>query len=113
MLSGRRLRSGWLGGMQGCSLKSRACALMDAALGQVKHIRKEYGDYFGISVAGYPEGHPDRIKEVSSGSCARLETVFRRRVMAHVVAAWLVGLSESPAFSRSFMRVSERCFLSV
>ena len=25
----------------------------------VKFIRKEYGDYFGISVAGYPEGHPE------------------------------------------------------
>ena len=22
-------------------------------------IRQEYGDYFGISVAGYPEGHPE------------------------------------------------------
>lgn len=28
-------------------------------------MRKEHGDYFGISVAGYPEGHPNRIKEVS------------------------------------------------
>jgi len=25
----------------------------------VKHIRAEYGDYFGIAVAGYPEGHID------------------------------------------------------
>ncbi|KAI8899644.1 methylenetetrahydrofolate reductase-domain-containing protein [Globomyces pollinis-pini] len=25
----------------------------------VKYIRKEYGDYFCIGVAGYPEGHPD------------------------------------------------------
>jgi len=25
----------------------------------VKYIRDNYGDYFGISVAGYPEGHPD------------------------------------------------------
>lgn len=31
---------------------------------QVKYIRKNHGDYFGISVAGYPEGHPNRIKEV-------------------------------------------------
>lgn len=23
--------------------------------------RAEYGDYFGIAVAGYPEAHPDRI----------------------------------------------------
>lgn len=29
----------------------------------VKYIRKEYGDYFGICVAGYPEAHPDSIVE--------------------------------------------------
>lgn len=33
------------------------------ALDLVKHIRKEYGDYFGITVAGYPEAHPDVIVE--------------------------------------------------
>lgn len=25
----------------------------------VKHIRKEFGDYFVICVAGYPTGHPE------------------------------------------------------
>ncbi|EDV24348.1 uncharacterized protein TRIADDRAFT_26971 [Trichoplax adhaerens] len=25
----------------------------------VKHIRKEFGNYFGIAVAGYPDGHPE------------------------------------------------------
>lgn len=25
----------------------------------VRYIRKEHGDYFGISVAGYPEGHSE------------------------------------------------------
>ncbi|CAA2996622.1 probable methylenetetrahydrofolate reductase [Olea europaea var. sylvestris] len=32
------------------------------ALDLVKHIRAQYGDYFGITVAGYPEGHPDVIQ---------------------------------------------------
>jgi methylenetetrahydrofolate reductase (NADPH) len=32
----------------------------------VKFIRDEYGDYFGISVAGYPEGHPNAFVEVST-----------------------------------------------
>ncbi|KAK1575540.1 hypothetical protein Q3G72_006368 [Acer saccharum] len=31
------------------------------ALDLVKHIRSAYGDYFGITVAGYPEAHPDAI----------------------------------------------------
>ncbi|KAJ7552662.1 hypothetical protein O6H91_06G063700 [Diphasiastrum complanatum] len=31
------------------------------ALDLVRHIRREYGDYFGITVAGYPEAHPDAI----------------------------------------------------
>eukprot|EP00958_Prasinococcus_capsulatus_P019301 scaffold2360_cov380-Prasinococcus_capsulatus_cf.AAC.4 len=35
----------------------------ECALDLVKYIRKEYGDYFGICVAGYPEGHPDVIGE--------------------------------------------------
>ncbi|XP_010277866.1 PREDICTED: probable methylenetetrahydrofolate reductase [Nelumbo nucifera] len=29
----------------------------------VNHIRENYGNYFGITVAGYPEGHPDVISE--------------------------------------------------
>lgn len=31
------------------------------ALDLVKNIRDKYGDYFGITVAGYPEAHPDVI----------------------------------------------------
>eukprot|EP01063_Lacrimia_lanifica_P038327 TRINITY_DN8120_c0_g1_i1.p2 TRINITY_DN8120_c0_g1~~TRINITY_DN8120_c0_g1_i1.p2 ORF type:complete len:361 (+),score=194.74 TRINITY_DN8120_c0_g1_i1:53-1135(+) len=32
------------------------------ALDLVKYIRENYGDFFCISVAGYPEGHPDKIE---------------------------------------------------
>ncbi|CAH2063467.1 unnamed protein product [Thlaspi arvense] len=32
------------------------------ALDLVNHIRSKYGDYFGITVAGYPEAHPDVIE---------------------------------------------------
>lgn len=31
------------------------------ALDLVRHIREKYGDYFGITVAGYPEAHPDAM----------------------------------------------------
>jgi methylenetetrahydrofolate reductase (NADPH) len=37
------------------------------ALDLVKYIRANYGDYFCLSVAGYPEGHPVKINE--SGVC--------------------------------------------
>ncbi|XP_058184196.1 methylenetetrahydrofolate reductase (NADH) 2-like [Rhododendron vialii] len=41
------------------------------ALDLVKHIRSTYGDYFGITVAGYPEAHPDVIQ--SDGGLATPE----------------------------------------
>ena len=31
------------------------------ALDLVRYIRQQHGDYFGITVAGYPEAHPDSI----------------------------------------------------
>uniref|UniRef100_A0A5B6ZDG3 Methylenetetrahydrofolate reductase n=1 Tax=Davidia involucrata TaxID=16924 RepID=A0A5B6ZDG3_DAVIN len=40
------------------------------ALDLVKHIRSKYGDYFGVTVAGYPEAHPDVIQ---SNGVATLE----------------------------------------
>jgi len=36
----------------------------NCALDLVKYIRSGYGDFFSIQVAGYPEGHPDRITPV-------------------------------------------------
>jgi methylenetetrahydrofolate reductase (NADPH) len=38
------------------------------ALDLVEFIRHEFGDYFGISVAGYPEGHPNAISEIQDAS---------------------------------------------
>jgi len=38
------------------------------ALDLVKFIREKFGDEMGISVAGYPEGHPNVISEVSDPS---------------------------------------------
>jgi methylenetetrahydrofolate reductase (NADPH) len=36
----------------------------NCALDLVKYMREKHGDFFSIQVAGYPEGHPDRIKPV-------------------------------------------------
>lgn len=38
------------------------------ALDLVQHIRAKYGDYFGITVAGYPEAHPDQIDSAGVAS---------------------------------------------
>lgn len=40
----------------------------ECALDLVKYIRKGYGDWFCISVAGYPEGHPNAITTVEDAS---------------------------------------------
>jgi methylenetetrahydrofolate reductase (NADPH) len=42
------------------------------ALDLVKFIRKKYGSEFGISVAGYPEGHPNAISVLAEGDEAKL-----------------------------------------
>lgn len=38
------------------------------ALDLVQYIREEHGDYFNISVAGYPEGHPNSMTKLSDRS---------------------------------------------
>lgn len=48
------------------------------ALDLVKHIRERYGNYFNISVAGYPEGHPDQINIVEGGYESLTPTEKRR-----------------------------------
>jgi len=48
------------------------------ALDLVKRIREVHGDYFTVSVAGYPEGHPDAIEEVPEGFESLSESEKRR-----------------------------------
>jgi len=38
------------------------------ALDLIKYLREQSGDFFSISVAGYPEGHPGRINKVEEGT---------------------------------------------
>jgi len=49
------------------------------ALDLVKVIRAKYGDHFNISVAGYPEGHPNVIKKVEAGA-ALTDSESRRMI---------------------------------
>ena len=50
----------------------------ECALDLVKFIRREHGDYFCLSVAGYPEGHPDKILPVTGGYDSLSEAEKRR-----------------------------------
>ncbi|KAH6768274.1 methylenetetrahydrofolate reductase 2 [Perilla frutescens var. frutescens] len=50
------------------------------ALDLVKHMRAQYGDYFGITVAGYPEGHPDVIENgVASEEAYQSDLAYLKR----------------------------------
>jgi len=53
------------------------------ALDLVKYIRQEYGDKFGISVAGYPEGHPNRISELSAEEIKSMSESEKGRCCTH------------------------------
>jgi methylenetetrahydrofolate reductase (NADPH) len=53
------------------------------ALDLVEYIRREHGDYFHIAVAGYPEGHPDKIL-LESRSFDELSDAEKRRCSWHV-----------------------------
>lgn len=43
-------------------------------------MKKNHGDYFCVSVAGYPEGHPDNIEEVDSFESLTASEQRRARV---------------------------------
>lgn len=48
----------------------------NCALDLVKYIRAQYGDYFCLSVAGYPEGHPNsmtKVEDISTLTPTELE----------------------------------------
>ncbi len=53
------------------------------ALDLVRYIRKEFGDDFGISVAGYPEGHPNRISELSEEEVKNMSESEKSRCCTH------------------------------
>lgn len=51
-----------------------------SGLDLVKYVREKYQAYFGISVAGYPEGHPDQIEEVEQGQLGELSQTEKARL---------------------------------
>jgi len=53
------------------------------ALDLVKYIRKHFGDEFGVSVAGYPEGHPNRISQLTEEEITNMSESEKGRCCTH------------------------------
>jgi len=49
------------------------------ALDLVKYIRKNFGNDFGISVAGYPEGHPNAISKLEDNDIENMSEAEKGR----------------------------------
>jgi len=78
----------------------------NCALDLVKYMREKHGDYFCISVAGYPEGHPDAISVVEGG-LASLSPSEKRR--ARVAPDGVVTVARDADFEKEMAYLKEKC----
>jgi len=78
----------------------------NCALDLVKYMRQKHGDYFCISVAGYPEGHPDAISVVEGGLDS-LSPSERRR--ARVAPDGVVTVCRDADFKKEMDYMKEKC----
>ncbi|KAG6510528.1 hypothetical protein ZIOFF_028552 [Zingiber officinale] len=61
------------------------------ALDLVQHIRAKYGDYFGITVAGYPKAHPDMIQGDEGATLEAYNSdlaYLKRKTLSVVLKFW-------------------------
>lgn len=80
-----------------------------SALDLVKFIRKNHGDYFSISVAGYPEGHPDNIEVVEGGVEALTAGEKRRaRVVKDEQGKFVVSVCRDANFHKEMVYLKEK-----
>ena len=76
------------------------------ALNLIKLMRDNYGDHFCISVAGYPEGHPDTITVVDGG-LSELSPKEARR--ARVSPEGVVTVCRDKDFEKGMAFLKEHC----
>ena len=74
----------------------------NCALDLVRYIQKEYGNYFCVTVAGYPEGHPAAMTVVAEGVAGLTETVsvvipHRNFIQSHLLSYQLVFIPIHPS----------------
>jgi methylenetetrahydrofolate reductase (NADPH) len=81
----------------------------NCALDLVKYIRKETGDYFSISVAGYPEGHPDAMEDIPGGMAALTESEKRRASVTIKDGKEVVNVCRDASFDKEMKYMKEKC----
>jgi len=83
----------------------------NCALDLVKYMRKTHGDYFCISVAGYPEGHPDNIEVVEGGVAALTPSEARRAriVKDKETGKDVVTVCRDVNFKKEMVYIKEKC----
>jgi len=80
-----------------------------SALDLVKFMRKNHGDYFSISVACYPEGHPDNIEFIEGGLAALTEAEKRRaRVVKGADGKEVVSVCRDEKFAVEMKYLKEK-----
>merc|ERR1712137_1035307 len=78
------------------------------ALDLVKYMRKNYGDYFSISVAGYPEGHPDNIETVSDQSELTPAELRRARIVEDEHGKEVITVCRDVNFIKEMVYLKEK-----
>ncbi|CAE7286094.1 SHM4 [Symbiodinium sp. CCMP2592] len=80
-----------------------------SALDLVKFIRQNHGDYFSVSVAGYPEGHPDNIEVVEGGVAALTASEKRRaRIVTDAQGKEVVTVCRDANFHKEMVYLKEK-----
>merc|ERR1719394_817552 len=79
------------------------------ALDLVKYIRANHGDYFSISVAGYPEGHPDAIEVVEGGVADLTPSEARRaRIVKDDQGKDIVTVCRDASYAKEMAYLKEK-----
>lgn len=79
------------------------------ALDLVKYMREKHGDYFCISVAGYPEGHPDAIALAPGGLLSlTLSEQRRARVIKDASGKEVVSVCRDAIFEKEMEYLKQK-----
>jgi methylenetetrahydrofolate reductase (NADPH) len=83
--------------------------IFNNALDLVKFTRKNFGDYFSISVAGYPQGHLDNMDVIEGGLAALSPSEVRRAcVIKDETGNDVVSVCRDDVFRKEMMYLKEK-----